>query len=90
MLSVVYTEFGLYNSGQNVWLGGWDKYDNDTFYWLDGSRFSDGYTNWMIGQPNHGGSYRTGIFTYRNKHQWRWFDFYGGSSLYTLCEVVVY
>ena len=28
-----------------VWLGGYDIYDNDTFYWLDGTAVEDGYTN---------------------------------------------
>ena len=35
----------LYYFSDYVWLGGYDIYDNDTFYWLDGTAVEDGYTN---------------------------------------------
>ena len=38
-------------------IGGYDKYFNETFYWLNGEQFNYiNYTNWASGEPN-GGQY---------------------------------
>ena len=46
----------LYISGLWIWIGAWDKYNNDVFYWLDGTPVSNGYTNWnrASGEPDEG------------------------------------
>ena len=42
--------------GSQSWLGGFDWFGNNTFYWLNGDRVEDGYTHWMSTEPDHGTS----------------------------------
>ncbi len=72
----------LYISGSDVWIGAWDKYNNDVLYWLDGTRVRDGYTNWAGGNPDGGRDNCVEIYSGNMK----WYDSYGTS--YYLCELV--
>ena len=58
-------------------------YNNDVFYWLDGTRVSNGYTNWEGGQPDEGSE--NFVCIYGNNMQWS--DSYGTYKRYYLCEV---
>ena len=74
----------LYISGGYVWIGAWDKYNNDVQYWLDGTLLRDGYTNWGSGEPD-GGRQNYMCISLSNK---KWWDSSGAANYY-LCEVVV-
>ncbi len=68
--------------GHNIWIGAWDKNNDDVLYWVDGTRVS-GYTNWDSGEPD-GGS-RDNYLGTRGSQWHDWFD----TSYVYLCEVAV-
>ena len=78
----------LYISGSNsIWIGGWDKNNDDVLYWMDRTRVS-GYTNWNIGSGEPDGGSRENYLGIRKSSQWRWFDWIDMEYAY-LCEVAV-
>nr|XP_039249026.1 uncharacterized protein LOC120326750 [Styela clava] len=38
--------------GRQIWLGMWDYYTENYWYYLDGTKVDDYYTNWNSGEPN--------------------------------------
>ena len=73
----------LYFVASSYWLGGEDRYLNDTFIWMDGVPVEAGYTNWGTGEPDHGS--HDAIRTY-SCEKWQWYDSPTSSSYYFLCE----
>ena len=69
--------------GVHIWIGAYDKYSNDVFYWLDGTRVS-GYTNWDSGEPDEGVENRVCI----SGNNMKWSDSKDIYQRYYLCEVV--
>ena len=72
------------NFVDRVWMGGFDIYSNDTYYWLDGSAVEDGYTNWISNEPS-GGDHDALYLNYDNN--WQWADNPVYQSWYPLCEI---
>ena len=67
-----------------VWIGGYDIYDNDTFYWLDGTPMADGYTNFCHtdGRNDNG----VIILPQCGEPDWGWGDWPEDDPYYYICE----
>ena len=83
----------LYISAGEIWIGAWDKYSNNTLYWVDGTRVLDSYTHWASQEPDggigkyvyvHSGSQQTWR---RSNWHWKWIHNRWLSYQY-LCEAV--
>ena len=72
------------NFVDRVFIGGFDIYSNDTYYWLDGTAVEDGYTNWMSNEPT-GGDHDALYLNYDNN--WQWADYLINGFYYPLCEI---
>ncbi len=79
-----------YNLDNYVWLGGYDKNDDDIWYWIDGTRIGDGHTNWWSGHTG-GGVYNYLVLRLRSSSNHAKGEWAGGTDgkRYYLCELVV-
>ena len=66
-----------------LWIGGRDQFENDVYYWLDGSPVDNFDTNWAIDEPDGG----THDYMYiRDNEDWAWGD-EPDVSRRVLCEI---
>ena len=73
----------MYNILQDyVWIGGYDFYDNDTYYWLDGARLDAGYTNYD--EDGMDGDNEDALMMYY--YDWTWFTDIITTEKAALCE----
>ncbi len=75
----------LYIPDFDAWIGAWEKYNDDKYYWLDGTPVRNGYTNWKRGQPNSRGSSN---HTYMCIGPLGWWYDSSPQLFYYMCEVV--
>ncbi len=77
----------LYISGGDIWIGAWDKNNDDVLYWVDGTQVT-GYTNWNTGHGEPDGGSRDNYLGINGSYQWKWWDWTDTTYKY-LCEVAV-
>ena len=66
-----------------IWIGDRDQFENDVYYWLDGTRVENFDTNWALDEPD-GGNHD---FMYmRDNEDWAWGD-EPDFSRRVLCEI---
>lgn len=75
----------LYISAELFWFGAYATYDNGTFYWVDGTLVSDGFSNWERGTPPGPEVVLFRLIDY----QWGGIDGHHPIRNYYLCEFVL-
>ena len=68
----------------DVWIGAYDLFGTDDFYWLDGTPIEDGYTNFDDGEPDGGTS--DAIYM-ESSSGFTWYDTTVTSDVFVLCEI---
>ena len=43
-----------------IWIGGRDQFENDVYYWLDGTPVENFDTNWALDEPDGGNHVHAG------------------------------
>ena len=66
-----------------IFIGGYDTFGDDTFYWLDGTAVEDGYTNFEENQVDGGPD--DAMFM-DDSFDWQWGDFEPNDPQPFLCE----
>ena len=66
-----------------TFIGGYDIFGNDTFYWLDGTPVADGYTNFIESEVN--GGTEDAMFL-DDTFDWQWGDYPPEYAHPFLCE----
>ncbi len=73
-------------TGSLIWIGAADWYDNNTYYWMDGTPIDDGYTYWIPGYPMH----MSNLVATACEFAWQWTDLTSDiMELYYLCEYLI-
>ena len=68
----------------DVWIGAYDLFGNDDFYWLDGQPIEDGYTNFDDNEPDGGTS--DALFM-ESTQGFTWYDTTVTADCYVMCEI---
>ena len=67
-----------------TWIGGYDQFNNDVYYWLDGTPIDDSETYWALDEPDEANH----DFMYiRDDEDWAWGDDPYTATKYALCEI---